>query len=52
MPPPAVSTAAEAVGLSAGAAILEDPGPVAGATAGASTCARFLPERRCFLIFI
>ena len=37
MPPPAASTAT-AVGLSAGAAILEDPGPAAGAAAAVCIC--------------
>ena len=50
VPPPAASTA-EAVDLSAGAAILEDPGPAVGAGA-ASTRAGCLPDSRCWLIFI
>ena len=45
--PPA--STAEAVDLSAGAVILEDPGPAAGA---ASTRAGFLPDSRCLLTFI
>ena len=54
VPPPAPS-AAEAVGLSAGAAVLEDPGAVdaaATAAAAASTRAGFLPDCLCLLIFI
>ena len=54
MPPPIASTA-EAVDLSAGAAILEDPGAAvaaAAAAAAASTRAGFLPDSRCLLIFI
>ena len=54
MPPPPASKA-EAVDLSAGAAILEDPGPAAGAHAAgaaASTRAAFLPDSLFFLIFI
>ena len=54
MPLPPASTA-EAVDPSAGAAILEDPGPAAGAAgaAGAAwTRAGFLPDSRCLLIFI
>ena len=50
VPSPAASTA-EAVDLSAGAAVLEDPGPAA-AAAAASTRAGFLPDSRCLLIFI
>ena len=51
VPSPAASTA-EAVDLSAGAAVLEDPGPAAAAAAAASTRAGFLPDSRCLLIFI
>ena len=52
VPPPAASTA-QSVDLSAGAAILEDPGPAAdGAAAFASTRAGFLLDSRCLLIFI
>ena len=51
MPPPRASTA-EAVDVSAGAAILEDPGPAAGGDAAASTRAGFHPESRCLHIFI
>ena len=56
--PPPVSSRAEAVDLSAGAATLEDPGPAAAPTAaavaaaGASTRAGFLPDSRCLLVFI
>ena len=41
VPPPAASTA-ETVDLSAGAAILEDPGPAAGAAGAASTSTRIV----------
>ena len=54
VPPPAASTA-EVVDMSAGAAILEDPGPVVGAGAvgaAALTPAGFLPDSRCLLILI
>ena len=51
VPPPPASTA-EAVDLSAGATILEDPGPAAAAAAAALTRAGFLPDSRCLLTFI
>ena len=50
VPPPPASTA-EAVGLPAGAAILEDPRPAAGAAGAAPTRAGFLPHSRCMLFF-
>ena len=49
--PPAASTA-EAMDLSAGAPILEDPGPAAGATAAASTRAGFLRDRVAVWLFV
>ena len=53
VPPPAASTA-EAVILSAGVAIVEDPGQASADFAGAaaSTRAGFLPDSRCLLIFL
>ena len=53
--PPSAASTAEVVDMSAGAAILEDPGPVVGAGAvgaAALTPAGFLPDSRCLLILI
>ena len=50
--PPSPASTADAVDLSAGAAILEDPGPAAAVAAVASTRAGFLPDSRCLLIVI
>ena len=50
VPPPPASTA-EAVDLSAVAAILEDPGRAAGAAGAASTRAGFLRDRRRLLAY-
>ena len=46
---PTAASTTEAVDLSAGAAILEDPGPAAGAAGAAVTSAGFLPGKKADL---